>query len=763
MSASAAIRQFLFEAQQRVPCHAVAFTPPSRDHFDFHCTAADAAEVRRILESVADSFLLECRNRPEPVVSNRVRYEANGPLVGRFLAVAIQDEKSQLAGVALIFRTMEQKAFSKEDARTVGQLTHQLSKVIALPADPMTGLLTRSGVEKLIEWRLGSRGARTASTVLYGDIDQLHVVNDLLGFEAGDQVIAAVAHALQAQLASRDAVLSRLSGDRFTIFFSDCPLDRARAIGDELRDAVQCSAAHDRQPTRFRSRSPSAPRRCAAASAASITRWPPPRSPARPRRIAAAIASSRTRCTIRASTAASTTSRSSAGCAARSTKGNFQIFGQPIAALLQPEKVRRYEALLRLIDEKGRLVLPGQFMSSATRYQLLPQIDRCVISDVLTRLAAAKREPGFEPIHLSINLSGPTLSDPTFLDWLVVQIDSSGVPGDWLEFELTETAAVSNLEHAQRLMARLGGMRLPLRARRLRHRPELARASEGAQLLGAEDRRLVHPRHPAQRALGLAGARGDAAGARHGHGDRRGIRRDAGDLHAPDRARRAVRPGLCDRPSAAAGQDPAAGPAARERELEEVRLKPDPQPPSRNRGSGFSLTRGTLGPARPLNTSIQGSAAMETQPRSATRPARGFTQRLKEDGRRTLEQRKRSAAERVEEIAQAIERTGAQFSENEPTLADVATRLAATVGNLATRLREGSIDDLVDDTRAFARRNPGLFLAGGVVAGLVLARFVKASARRAPTLTEEVDEAVDDAIDEVIVEVDEEVVARPGA
>ena len=86
MSASAAIRQFLFEAQQRVTCHAIAFTPPSRDHFDFHCSAADAADVRRILETVADSFLLECRNRAEPVVSNRVRYEANGPLLGRFLA-----------------------------------------------------------------------------------------------------------------------------------------------------------------------------------------------------------------------------------------------------------------------------------------------------------------------------------------------------------------------------------------------------------------------------------------------------------------------------------------------------------------------------------------------------------------------------------------------------------------------------------------------------------------------------------------------------
>jgi diguanylate cyclase (GGDEF)-like protein len=463
MSASAAIRQFLFEAQQRVPCHAIAFTPPSRDHFDFHCSAADAAQVRHVLENVADSFLLECRNRPEPVVSNKVRFAANGPLLGRFLAVAIQDDKAQLAGVALLFRTMEQNAFGKEDARAIGLLTQQLCKIISQPGDPMTGLLTRNGVEKLIEWRLGSRSARTVSTVLYGDIDQLHVVNDLLGFGAGDQVIAAVAHALQAQLASRDAVLSRLSGDRFTIFFADCPLDRARAIGDELRDAVSavplnigtdsiplsisfgaatvrggersfdhalaaaevaCKAAKDRGRNRVESYE---------VHDSSINR-----------RIDDIAIVGRLRAALE--------------------KGNFQIFGQPIAPLLQPEKVRRYEMLLRLIDEKGRLVLPGQFMSSATRYQLLPTLDRCVISHVLTRLAAAKREPGFEPIHVSINLSGPTLSDTTFLDWLVVQIDSSGVPGEWLEFELTETAAVSNLEHAQRLMARLTecGCRLAL-------------------------------------------------------------------------------------------------------------------------------------------------------------------------------------------------------------------------------------------------------------------------------------------------------------
>ncbi len=92
-------------------------------------------------------------------------------------------------------------------------------------------------------------------------------------------------------------------------------------------------------------------------------------------------------------------------------QGRYQIFGQPIASLLTPDSVHRYEMLLRIIDEKGRLVLPSHFMSSATRYQLLPQIDRCVVIDVLKHLRAASARPGFKPLHVSINLSGPTISD----------------------------------------------------------------------------------------------------------------------------------------------------------------------------------------------------------------------------------------------------------------------------------------------------------------------------------------------------------------
>jgi EAL domain-containing protein (putative c-di-GMP-specific phosphodiesterase class I) len=101
-------------------------------------------------------------------------------------------------------------------------------------------------------------------------------------------------------------------------------------------------------------------------------------------------------------------------------------------------------------------VLPARFMSAATRYQLLPQLDRCVITHVLSKLKAARATTGFVPIHASINLSGPTISEPGFMDWLLDEIKASGVPGEWLGFELTETAAVGNLQRAQTLIDQLG-------------------------------------------------------------------------------------------------------------------------------------------------------------------------------------------------------------------------------------------------------------------------------------------------------------------
>lgn len=106
----------------------------------------------------------------------------------------------------------------------------------------------------------------------------------------------------------------------------------------------------------------------------------------------------------------------------------------------------------------------------------------------------------------------------------------------------------------------------------------------------------------------------------------------------------------------------------------------------------------------------------------------GLADQIKQDGRQRIEQTKRTAADHIDTVAQALASAQERLDQDQPTLAAYAGSIATGVGNLATRLREGSMDDLLRDTRDLARRNPALFLAGGVAIGFALSRFLKASA-----------------------------------
>ncbi|MFO7305892.1 MAG: hypothetical protein C0P74_010265 [Gammaproteobacteria bacterium] len=105
----------------------------------------------------------------------------------------------------------------------------------------------------------------------------------------------------------------------------------------------------------------------------------------------------------------------------------------------------------------------------------------------------------------------------------------------------------------------------------------------------------------------------------------------------------------------------------------------------------------------------------------------GITERIKQDGREKIESTKRSAADRIEQLARVLTRAGEELSQTQPTMAHYASQLGSGVSKLAARVREGEIDDLIEDTRELARRNPGLFLAGSALLGFALARFLKAS------------------------------------
>lgn len=105
----------------------------------------------------------------------------------------------------------------------------------------------------------------------------------------------------------------------------------------------------------------------------------------------------------------------------------------------------------------------------------------------------------------------------------------------------------------------------------------------------------------------------------------------------------------------------------------------------------------------------------------------GITDRIKQDGKQKIETTKRSAADQIEQVAQALTRAGEELGQSQPTLANYASQISSSVSTFAARLRDGNMDDLVTDARELARRNPGLFLIGGVALGFAVSRFLKAS------------------------------------
>lgn len=140
------------------------------------------------------------------------------------------------------------------------------------------------------------------------------------------------------------------------------------------------------------------------------------------------------------------------------------------------------------------------------------------------------------------------------------------------------------------------------------------------------------------------------------------------------------------------------------------------------------------------NTTGSDAEQLKSQAEQVTAQA---AQWARETGREQLERAKRSGREEAEaarqqvadgaaSVASAVNRTAETLDQQgQHSLASMADGFASDMDKLAQRLKDGSIDDLVSDTRMLAQRNPTLFLAGSIGVGIALARFLKASSRRA--------------------------------
>jgi len=134
-------------------------------------------------------------------------------------------------------------------------------------------------------------------------------------------------------------------------------------------------------------------------------------------------------------------------------ENHFRLYYQPIVAIQDGQNHKRCEILLRLADG-GRIIVPVDFIPAAERYNLMPAIDRWVITSTFD---AYRRIHSFDDGELhgynfSINLSGASLADDTLLAFIHSEFEHSGVPPSAFCFEVTETAAIGNISSATRLI-----------------------------------------------------------------------------------------------------------------------------------------------------------------------------------------------------------------------------------------------------------------------------------------------------------------------
>ena len=463
LPAPQSLDDLLAAAQRRVRAVAIVLITPAFRTLINHGINAEAEEfaagvVRRAgnrLLAALGNRLLEGQEREfAPIIKNRIRDSADSPHICKLMAVPIVSPDGRCVGLLAAVNRAEGPDYGEEDVRRLERFARIVSRHLAADYDSTTGLLTRSAFETQAQTLMQTAGAELQACILYGDIDQLHVVNDLWGFKIGDLAITRVGHGLKELLGGSHAVCSRLSGDRFTVFLPNCTLARAQQLADQLRQSMHRNGLqHGRQLIPLSMSwgvaavdvgEPSLSHALAAAEVA----------------CKAAKDRGRNRVEVYQDADQSIVRRHHDILILGRLRdaldaGRFRIEAQPIVPLSGTEPVERYELLVRMIDELGNPVAPSVFFSAATRYQLLPDIDRWVLEHVMRRLNEARAHLEKHPKRFSINLSGPTLSDPGLLEWMLTRITENAIPGEWLGFEVTETAAIANIGLTQMLMRRL--------------------------------------------------------------------------------------------------------------------------------------------------------------------------------------------------------------------------------------------------------------------------------------------------------------------
>lgn len=345
-------------------------------------------------------------------------------------AAPIRDHSGIVIGAVLVF----------QDVTQTRAMAHQLS--YQAKHDPLTDLFNRREFEQQLEIALEQvRQENGNYTVCYLDLDQFKIVNDTCGHAAGDELLRQLPALLKSQLREND-ILARLGGDEMGVLL--CGYDREHAIelAEKLRAVIKdfrfvwedhvFEIGVSIGVVFISKECRNIAELLSAADVACYT--------------AKDLGRNRIHVYERDDTEymqRESEMRWAARISRALNEHRLILFTQPIIPSAQSSNNPiHYEVLVRMIDEEGNLIYPDLFIPAAERFNIITDIDRYIITAAFDFLAQL---PSSIPCRLSINLSGQSVGDPRTLSHIIAELDRTGIAAEIICFEITETAAMTNM------------------------------------------------------------------------------------------------------------------------------------------------------------------------------------------------------------------------------------------------------------------------------------------------------------------------------
>jgi diguanylate cyclase (GGDEF)-like protein len=415
-------------------------------------------EVDEVLELLGTTVYDRIESQLQSIVLNDPSGEDRARLFGgrneNLLAYPIIDDHGTIIGVLAVVARHDMHVFSNGDRNLLEVMAKKASRIIHTHHDSLTGLMNRSGFESSLIASLASTHSKNLKHVLLNiNIDQLHVVNDLMGYQEGDALIRNVSKSLRTVLRDTD-LMARLGGGEFGVLLPNCDVRQGYSVAEKIRNSIQELTVVSAQRTLDVS---------ACIGIAEVNRDTDGIvgvMAAAEIACKAAKDGGRDRIEVFEKDNTTLVRRSEEigwiGRVQEALRDDlFVLYCQPVLPIADNASAPHFEILIRLRDSDGEILAPITFMPAAERYQMMPMVDRWVVHHTLKILSSCwKTISQLDPVFC-INLSGQSFASPGFQAFIIDEIRDASVPPQNICFEVTETAAIANINDAITFMTAL--------------------------------------------------------------------------------------------------------------------------------------------------------------------------------------------------------------------------------------------------------------------------------------------------------------------